>query len=122
VKDAVKDVASALRRTCHRTWRRTRHSGPGRRHATTAAAAVFAQLALRWGCNWAAPWYLARAVGKRFRVYRAKRLYVGYRHCMQTLQAEGWRWPRGAGKKSLAKTTAPLPLILDHGTGFLMGQ
>jgi len=51
--------------------------GPGgarpHRHATTAAAAVFMQLALRWGRNWAAQWHLARAVGKRF---RAKRLYV----------------------------------------------
>jgi len=31
---------------------------------------------LRWGRNWAAQWYLARAVGKRFRGCRAKRLYV----------------------------------------------
>jgi len=37
------------------------------RHATTVAAAVFVQLALRWGRNWAAQWHLARAVGKRFR-------------------------------------------------------
>jgi len=45
--------------------------GPGGtrspRHATTAAAAVSAQLALRWGRNWAAQWHLVRAVGKRFR-------------------------------------------------------
>ena len=45
-------------------------------HATTAAAAVFVQFALRWGRNWAAQWHLARAVGKRFRGCRAKRLYV----------------------------------------------
>ena len=34
------------------------------------------QFALRWGRNWAAQWHLARAVGKRFRGCRAKRLYV----------------------------------------------
>ena len=45
--------------------------GPGGarppRHATstTAAAAVFVQLALRWGRNWA-EWQLARVVGKTF--------------------------------------------------------
>ena len=49
--------------------------GPGgarpHRDATTAAAAVFVQLALRWGCNWEAQWHLARVVGKRFRGCRA---------------------------------------------------
>jgi len=45
-------------------------------HAITAAAAVFVQLALRWGRNWAAQWHSARAMGKRFRGCRAKRLYV----------------------------------------------
>ena len=30
--------------------------------ATTATAAVFVQLALRWRRNWAAQWHLARAV------------------------------------------------------------
>jgi len=44
--------------------------------ATTTTAAVFVQPALRWGRNWAAQWHLARAVGKRFRDCRAKRLYV----------------------------------------------
>ena len=39
---------------------------------------VFVQFALRWGRNWAAQWHLARAVGKRFRGCRAKRLYVYY--------------------------------------------
>ena len=55
-----------------------RGSGGARppRHATTAATAVFVQLALRWGRNWAAQWHLARAVGRRFRGCRAKRLYV----------------------------------------------
>ena len=43
------------------------------RYATTA---VFAQLALGRGRNWAAQWDLAWAVGKRFRGCRAKRLYV----------------------------------------------
>jgi len=41
--------------------------GPGgtrpHRHATTAAAAVFVHLALRWGRNWAAQWHLASASG-----------------------------------------------------------
>ena len=63
--------------------------GPGgarpHRHATTSAAAVLVQLALRWGRNWAAQWHLARAVGKRFRGCRAKRLYV---HRIQEL------WPK----------------------------
>ena len=48
------------------------------RHAA-AAAAVFVQLALRWGHNWAAQWHLARAVGRRFRGCRSKRLYVHIR-------------------------------------------
>ena len=47
---------------------------------TAAAAAVFVHLALRWGRNWAAQWHLARAVGKRFRGCRAKRLYVDFIH------------------------------------------
>ena len=84
VKDEhAKDAAQlrrALRRACHRTWRKTWASGPGRRapssHATTAAAAAFVHLALRWGRNWAAQCHLARAVGKRFRGCRAKRFYV----------------------------------------------
>ena len=54
--------------------------GPGGarppRHATATAAAVFVQLALRCGRSWVAQWHLARAVDKRFRGYRAKRLYV----------------------------------------------
>jgi len=57
--------------------------GPGGarppRHATTAAAVVFVQLALRWGRNWAAQWHMARAVGKRFQGCHAKRLYVNNR-------------------------------------------
>ena len=58
--------------------RRTWHSGPGAARAlpvndTAAAAAVFVQLALRCGRNWAAQWHLARAVGKRFQGHRAKR-------------------------------------------------
>jgi len=36
------------------------------------------QLALRWGRNWAAQWHLARALGKRFRGCREKRLYGYY--------------------------------------------
>jgi len=81
---------------CPGTWRRNRLRGPGGarppRHAiTTAAAAVFVQLALRWrrnwaaqrhlpfwGHNWAAQWHLARAVGKRFRGCRAKRLCITF--------------------------------------------
>ena len=55
---------------------RAAHARPPR-HATAAAAvAVFVQLALRWGRNWAAQCHLARAVGKRFRGCRAKRLYL----------------------------------------------
>jgi len=80
VKDAAQGVAEGLLVTCHRKWRRTWASGAGwrafPRHATTAAAFLFVQLTLRWGRNWAVQWHLARAVGKRFRGYRAKRLYV----------------------------------------------
>jgi len=47
--------------------------------ANATTAAVFVQLALRWGRNWVAQWHLARAVGKRFRGCRAKRLYVDQR-------------------------------------------
>jgi len=57
------------------------------RHATTAAAAVFLQLALRWGRrNWAAQWHLARALGKRFQGCRAKRLYVHISLCACALE------------------------------------
>ena len=49
--------------------------------ATTAAAAVFEQHALRLGRNWAAQWHLARAVGKRFRGCRTKHLYVHLLAC-----------------------------------------
>jgi len=45
-------------------------------HATTAAVFVQFALVLRYEPNWAAQWHLARAVGKRFRGHRAKRLYV----------------------------------------------
>ena len=58
-----------------------RASGPGRRapylprhHRRRRLCA--ARGSLRWGRNWAAQWYLARAVGKRFRRCHAKRLYV----------------------------------------------
>ena len=68
-EDAPQDVAQDLAFGC---------PGGARppRHATTAAAAVFAKLELRSGRNWAAQWHLARAVGKRFRGRRAKCLYV----------------------------------------------
>ena len=60
--------------------RRTWPSGPGGarppRSAAAAAAAVFVQLALGCGHNLAAQWHSARAVGKRFRGCRAKRLYL----------------------------------------------
>ena len=80
VKDAAQGVAEDVPQNVRRTW----PSGPGGapsspRHATTAAAAVFVQLALalRYARNWAAQWHLARAVGgKRFRGYRAMHLYV----------------------------------------------
>jgi len=65
--------------------------GPGGarppRPATTAAAAVFAQLTLRWGRNWAAQWHLAWAVGKRFRGCRAKRLCV-HKNCRTPKEKE----------------------------------
>ena len=40
--------------------------------ALFTTTAVFVQLALRYGRNWAAQWHLARAVGKRFKGCRAK--------------------------------------------------
>ena len=68
VEDVPQDVALDLA------------SGPGRRAPSSPrhhrCRPVFVQLALRWGRNWAAQWHLARAVGKRFRGCRAKRLYV----------------------------------------------
>jgi len=77
VNDAAQGV---VWRTCHRKWRRTWASGPGRRAPSSPRhhrrRPVFVQFALRWGRNWAAQWHLARAVGKRFRGCRAKRLYV----------------------------------------------
>ena len=68
VEDVPQDVAQDLA------------SGPGlcapsspRHHRRRP---VFVQFALRWGRNWAAQWHLARAVGKRFRGCRAKRIYI----------------------------------------------
>ena len=56
-------------------WRRAGSRGPS---SSTPGATVFVQLALRWRRSWAAQWHLARAVGKRFRGCRAKRLYVDF--------------------------------------------
>jgi len=42
----------------------------------SGSSAVLVQLALRWGRSCAAQWRLARAVGKRPRGCREKRLYV----------------------------------------------
>jgi len=77
VKDAAQDVAEDVQqdvapRLC--LWGPCGARPP--RDATTAAAAVFAQFALKWGRNWVAQWHLTRAVGKHFRGCRAKRLYV----------------------------------------------
>ena len=50
------------------------------------------QLALRWGRNWAAQWHVARAVGKRFRGCRAKRLYVNmFKNQKKTRRKHGGR-------------------------------
>jgi len=72
----------ALRRACHRTWRRNWPSGPGRRAPSSPRHDRRRRLCAaraEMGRNWAAQWHLARAVGKRFRGCRAKRLYVYYR-------------------------------------------
>ena len=77
-----------MRRTCHGRGAGLGHRGPGGarppRHANAAATAVFVQLALRCGRNWAAQCHLTRAVGKRFRGCRAKRLYVNIKGAMLT--------------------------------------
>ena len=79
MKDAAQDVAENVAQDVPKKHgaglclRGPRGAHPPH-HATTAtAAAVFAQLALRWGRNWAAQWHLARAVGTG--VLR-KRLFV----------------------------------------------
>jgi len=81
VKDAAQNAAEGmlLRATGRGAGLGLRGPGGARphRHATTAAAAaVFVQLALRRGRNWAAQCHLARAVGKRFWGCRTKRPYV----------------------------------------------
>ena len=63
--------------------------------AITTAAAVFVQLALIWRRNWAAQWHLARAVGKRFRGCRAKRLNVDFDFKCGLL-TQGRTKPKGA--------------------------
>jgi len=77
VNDAAQGVVEDVPQE---TWRRTWASGPGRRAPSLPRhhrrRPVFVQFSLRWGRNWAAQWHLARAVGKRFRGCRAKRLYV----------------------------------------------
>jgi len=75
VKDAAQNAAEDAPQDVAQTLPFGARAARPPRHATTAAAAVFAQLALRWGRNWAAQWHLAWAVGKRFRGCRAKRLY-----------------------------------------------
>ena len=112
--------------TCHRTGR-----GAGRgarsglrglggacqpRHATTTAAAVFVQLALRWGRNWAAQWHLAGAVGKRFRGYRgcrAKRLYVlsSSRTLTRAFKCRGCIYKEGDRANGLSLKSLPSTLI-----------
>ena len=68
VEDVPQDVAQDL------------SSGPERRAPSSPRhhrrRPVFVQFALRWGRDWATQWHLARAVGRRFRGCRAKRLYV----------------------------------------------
>ena len=108
----------ALRRTFYSTWR----SRPGRRaprHATTAAP-VFAQLALRWGRNWAAQWHLARAVGNRFRVLGVPRkaplcLWHGYkqrRHPISERFTVGSTRRQRPGPSSRSKSGAALRLTI----------
>ena len=89
--------------------------------ATTAAAAVFVQLALKsgrnsaaqwhlpfWGRKWAVQWHLARVVGKRFRGCRAKRLYVYYDYQQKR---RSWKKqcasPRAPGKSRRTPETPP---------------
>jgi len=74
VKDAAQDVAEDVPQDGTGLGLRDPCGARPPRHDTAAAA--FVQLALRCGRNWAAQWHLARAVGKRFRGCRAKRLYV----------------------------------------------
>ena len=57
VKDAAQGVAEDVPQELAQNWAfGARAAGGARplRHATTAAAAVFVQLALRWGRNWKA--------------------------------------------------------------------
>ena len=68
------------------------------------------QLALRWGRKWAAQWHLARAVGKRFRGCRAKRLYVHMPfHCSSAL-AHCHTLPPSPSRLSLTAPTPPVPI------------
>jgi len=107
--------------------------GPGGacppRHATTAAAAVSVQLALRWernwaaqwhspfwGRNWAAQWHLARALGKRFRGCRARRLYVD-RDIFTYLAPGTSPLPDAAGAKEPALAPQVTARLALHDTG-----
>jgi len=72
VKDAAQNVAEDVPQDV------AQDSAFGSRaaRAPAAATAVFMQLVLRCGRNWAVQWHFARAVGKRFRGCRAKRLFI----------------------------------------------
>ena len=85
----VKDVAQGVAEVVPKDVAQDQAFGAPR-HAT--AAAVFVQLELRWGRNWAAQWHLARAVGNRFRGCRANRLYVNSRKNAYTFLS--FRGPR----------------------------
>ena len=67
VKDAAQSVAEDVPQDVAQDLAFGARAASALLATTSAAAAVFVQLALRWGRNWAVQWHLARAVGKRFR-------------------------------------------------------
>ena len=91
MNDAVQGVVEDVPQEA---WCRTWASGPGRRAPSSPRhhrrRPVFVQFALRWERNWAAQWNWARAVGKRFRGYRAKRLYVDFKKRERERLKHGW--------------------------------
>ena len=70
---------------------------------------VFVQFALIWGRKWAAQSHLARAVGKRFRGCRAKRLYADRYRVFKKL----------AGACGMP---VPVPMPISDGLGAAYGK
>ena len=87
---------SSQRQRASLRWQQQRHKSGQQRRSHGAGNVQWCccqrglqlyQLRAAWLRYWAAQWHLARAVGRRFRGCRAKRLYLHKKKCTDTKQA-----------------------------------